>query len=186
VTEQQITSWNQYVNGNNHALGELYASIFEKLVFRAIYYTKNPEIARDIVSELFVSLIELNSEERRKRWSKTQNIETLLLAIIRNKCLDYLKITAGRQRILEEQSSKLVQNPHEELEQIKHLEQCIYELTEDERNLINLHLLGFNNHEIGDAMQISEKTVRNKLSLSRKRIIKLWHQMSLLIHLLWS
>lgn len=182
MTEQELNSWNEYVNGNNSALGELYTAIFEKLVFRAIYYTKNPEIARDIVSELFVSLIELNTNERKQRWSRTQNIEAFLLAIIRNKCLDYLKINAGRLRILEEQSSNLAQNTLEELEQIKHLEQCLHELKEDDRNLMNLHLFGFNNHEIGDAMQISEKTVRNKLSLSRKRIIKLWHQMSLLIH----
>jgi RNA polymerase sigma-70 factor (ECF subfamily) len=186
VTEQEINSWNEYVNGNNSALGELYNAIFEKLVLRAVYYTKNPEIARDIVSELFVSLVELNPNDRKQRWSRTQNVEALLLAIIRNKCLDYLKIKSGRQRILEEQSSILVQNPHEELELIKHLEQCLHELKEDDRKLMNLHLFGFNNHEIGDALQISEKTVRNKLSLSRKRIIKLWHQMSLLIHLLWS
>ena len=92
MSEPEINSWNEYVNGNNSALGELYTAIFEKLVFRAIYYTKNPEIARDIVSELFVSLIELNPDERKQRWSSTQNVEALLLAIIRNKCLDYLKI----------------------------------------------------------------------------------------------
>ena len=186
MTEQQINSWNEYVNGNNSALGELYAVIFEKLVFRAIYYTKNPEIARDIVSELFVSLMELNPYERKQQWTETTNIEALLLAIVRNKCLDYLKITAGRLRILKEQESNEMTDLQEESELIKHLEQCMIELTEDERNLMNLHLRGFNNHEIGDAMQISEKTVRNKLSLSRKRIIKLWHQMSLLIHFLWS
>ncbi len=186
MTEQEINSWNEYVNGNNSALGELYNATFEKLVFRAIYYTKNPEIARDIVSELFVSLIELKPNDRKQRWSRTQNVGSLLLAIIRNKCLDYLRIKSGRLRILEEQSSNLVQNPHEELEQIKHLEQCLLELKEDDRKLMNLYLFGFNNHEISDELQISEKTVRNKLSLSRKRIIKLWHQMSLLIHFLWS
>lgn len=186
MTEKQLNSWNEYLKGDNKALGELYNAIFEKLVFRAIYYTKNPEIARDIVSELFVSLIELNPIDRKQRWSKTQNIEALLLAIIRNKCLDYLKINKGRLRILEEQGSNLVQNPNQELELIKYLEECMKELTQEDRNLMNLHLSGFNNHEIGDALQISEKTVRNKLSLSRKRIIKLWHQMSLLIHFLWS
>lgn len=186
MTEQEINSWNEYVNGNNSSLGELYTAIFEKLVFRAIYYTKNPETARDIVSELFVSLIELNPDDRKQRWSRTQNVEALLLAIIRNKCLDYLKIKSGRLRILEKQSSNLVQTPHEDLELIKHLEQCLNELTEDDRKLMNLHLFGFKNQEIGDALQISEKTVRNKLSLSRKRIINLWHQLSLLIHFLWN
>jgi RNA polymerase sigma-70 factor (ECF subfamily) len=182
VTEQEINSWNEYVNGKNSALGELYASIFEKLVFRGIYYTKNPEIARDIVSEIFVSLMELNKIERQKRLSETKNVEAMLLAVVRNKCLDYLKINAGRLRILENQKSNFVTNIHEEIDIVKHLEKCMDELNLDERGLLNLHLSGFNNHEIGETLQISEKTVRNKLSLSRKRIIKLWHQMSLLIH----
>ncbi len=185
MTQLQINSWNEYVNGNNSALGDLYAVIFEKLVFRAIYYTNNPEMARDIVSELFVSLIELNPDERKQRWPEIKNVEALLLAIVRNKCLDYLKITAGRLRILKEAESNEVNDSREASDIVKHLEQCMNELTEDERNLMQLHLLGFNNHEIGDRIQISEKTVRNKLSLTRKRIIKLWHQMSLLIHFLW-
>lgn len=186
MTEDQNKYWNQYVNGNNHALGELYVAIFEKLVFRAIYYTKNPETARDIVSELFVSLIELNSNERKKRWEQTLNPDFLLLAIVRNKCLDFLKIEAGRLRILKQQEIDTINYAQEMSDIIKHLEQCMHELTADERNLMNLHLHGFNNQEIGETLQISEKTVRNKLSLSRKRIIKLWHQLSLLIHFLWS
>ena len=186
MTELEVNSWNEYVNGNNSALGELYAAIFEKLVFRAIYYTKNPETARDIVSELFVSLIELNSNERKKRWEQTLNPEFLLLAIVRNKCLDFLKIESGRLRILKQQESTDLIDLQKENDIIKHLEQCLDELKEDERKLMNLHLNGFNNHEIGNTMQISEKTVRNKLSLSRKRIIKLWHQLSLLIYFLWS
>ncbi len=186
MTENQIDYWNRYVNGNNLALGELYVAIFEKLVFRAIYYTKNPETARDIVSDLFVSLIELNSNERKKRWEQTLNPEFLLLAIVRNKCLDFLKIESGRLRILKQQEIDTINDMQEMSDIIKHLEQCMHELTADERKIIKLHLKGFTNHEIGDEFQISEKTVRNKLSLSRKRIIKLWHQMSLLIHFLWS
>jgi RNA polymerase sigma factor (sigma-70 family) len=184
VTEEQIEYWNLYVNGNNHALGELYVTIFEKLVFRAIYYTKNPETARDIVSELFVSLIELNYEARIKHWSEIKNIEALLLAIVRNKCLDNLKISAGRLKILKVLDSTEERTQEEKSELIKHLEECISELSEDERKLMNLHITGYSNNEIGIELEITEKTVRNKLSISRKRIIKLWHQMSLLIHLL--
>ena len=186
MTENQINYWNQYVNGNNHALGELYVTIFEKLVFRAIYYTKNPETARDIVSDLFVSLIELNHDARREHWSEIKNIEALLLAIVRNKCLDNLKISAGRQRILKVLDSSEENTQEEKVELIKHLEDCISELSDEERKLMNLHLTGYTNNEIGNTLQISEKTVRNKLSLSRKRIIKMWHQMSLLIHFLWN
>ena len=186
MTEDQIKYWNQYVNGNNSALGELYEFLFEKLVFRAIYYTKNPETARDIVGELFVSLVEMNSDERRLHWSKVKNVYAFLLTIVRNKCLDYLKIEAGRLQILKHQELYSINDTQEMSEIIKHLEQCLNELTADERKIIKLHLKGFTNHEIGDEFQISEKTVRNKLSLSRKRIIKLWHHICLLIHFIWN
>lgn len=186
MTEQQINFWSEYVNGNNFALGKLYASVFESLVFRAIYYTKNPETARDIVSELFVSLIELKPNDRKNRWSETKNVEALLLAITRNKCLDYLKINTGRIRILKRQASTDLIDWQIEMDIIKHLKQCLDGLREDERKLMNLHLQGYSNQEIGEKLKIAEKTVRNKLSLSRKRIIKFWHQLSLMIQFLWN
>ena len=186
VTEQQISSWNNYVNGNNHALGELYACIFEKLVFRAIYYTKNQDIAWDIVGELFVYLLEIPNSERINRWNTIENAEALLLAIVRNKCLDYLKISANRLRILENQSENDFIDEQDKNDLIQQLEQCLKDLNEADRKIIQMHFKGFSNHEIGENFNMNEKTIRNKLSLSRKRIIKLWNQMSIFIHFLWS
>ncbi|MCE2711139.1 MAG: hypothetical protein LW688_01205 [Cryomorphaceae bacterium] len=39
--------WSDFLDGDNGALGKLYAEVFEPLVFRAIYYTRESEIARD-------------------------------------------------------------------------------------------------------------------------------------------
>ena len=50
-------NWTAFLKGENNALGSLYADIFEPLVFRAISYTKDPEVARDIVSQLFMELV---------------------------------------------------------------------------------------------------------------------------------
>jgi DNA-binding NarL/FixJ family response regulator len=43
-------------------------------------------------------------------------------------------------------------------------------LNEKEKELFQLHLDGFNNLEIAGKHTINEKTVRNKLSMTRKKI----------------
>ena len=182
--DNQTKYWQNYLNGDNDALAKLYVDLFETLVLKAIYYTKNPEVARDIVSSLFVSLIELPHEERWKRWECIENHQALLIAIVRNKCLDYLKITQNRERInndlFVETSSEV-----EKIDMIAHLTACIQELKQNEKQLVELNLQGFSNDEISLKLNLSKKTVRNKLSLTRKSIWKLWHQMILLIAFVW-
>ncbi len=177
--------WQSYLKGDNDALAKLYVELFEPLVLKAIFYTKKPEIARDIVSSLFVSLLELDKEVRQSSWNKIENHQALLLAIVRNKCLDFLKITQNRERINNEILVETSSNV-EKIDMIAHLTTCIQELKPDEKQLMELHLKGYSNHEISLKLNLSEKTVRNKLSLTRKSIWKLWHQMILLIAFVWS
>ena len=172
------------MNGDNDALAKLYVDLFEPLVLKAIYYTKNPEIARDIVSSLFVSLLELDKVERQSRWNKIESHQALLLVIVRNKCLDFLKITQNRERINNELFVE-TNSEVEKIDMIAHLTTCIQELKPDEKQLVELHLQGFSNDEISLKLNLSKKTVRNKLSLTRKSIWKLWHQMILLIAFVW-
>jgi hypothetical protein len=54
--EQEIILWNRFLKGGNNALGELYSDLFEPLVFVSFHYVNNNEIARDIVSNLFLLL----------------------------------------------------------------------------------------------------------------------------------
>ena len=180
----QTKYWQNYLNGDNDALAKLYVNLFEPLVLKAIYYTKKPEIARDIVSSLFVSLLELDKEERLSRWDKIESHQALLLAIVRNKCLDFLKITQNRERINNE-LFVATNCDVEKIDMIAHLTTCIQELKPDEKQLVELHLQGYSNDEISLKLNLSEKTVRNKLSLTRKSIWKLWHQMILLIAFVW-
>lgn len=182
--DKQTKYWKDFLNGDNDALAKLYVDLFEPLVLKAIYYTKKTDVARDIVSSLFVSLLELDKEERQSRWNKIESHQALLLAIVRNKCLDFLKITQNRERINNElfvETSSEV----EKIDMIAHLTACIQELKPDEKQLVELHLQGFSNDEISLKLNLSEKTVRNKLSLTRKSIWKLWHQMILLIAFVW-
>jgi len=86
--------WENYLSGDNASLGKLYVTHFEPLVLKAIYYTKDPETARDIVAGLFVYLMELPPQQRIERWEKHSNFDFLFLAIVRNKCLVLHKMVA--------------------------------------------------------------------------------------------
>ena len=183
--DKQTKYWKDFLNGDINALAKLYVDLFEPLVLKAVYYTKNPEVARDIVSSLFVTLIELPYQERSKRWECIENHQALLIAIVRNKCLDHLKISQNRARI----NSELFSGTTTETEtaaMIAHLTICIEELKNDDKELVEMHLQGFNNTEISEKLNLSEKTVRNKLSLTRKSLYKLWHQLVVIIALLWN
>ncbi|MEN9302984.1 MAG: hypothetical protein RL264_1413 [Bacteroidota bacterium] len=177
--------WNQYLDGDNEALAKLYPELFEPFVLKAIYYTKNPEAARDIVSSLFVYLLEQPIHLRKERWEEHTNFEFLLLAIVKNKCLDYLKIEGNRERIKSSISEYSIENETVNVDLIHHLHQCVQMLKKEEKELIELHLKGFSNQEISSELNLNEKTVRNKLSLSRKAIFKIWARITILIVLLW-
>jgi len=183
--KDQSVYWRNYLGGDNEVLTKLYVNLFEPLVMKAIYYTKNPEVARDIVSALFVYLLELPKEERMRRWEGHSNFEFLLLCIVRNKCLDHLKIEQNRNRIQQQLETELETNTNDDL--ITQLTTCIQQLKPKEKELIELHLQGYKNEEISEKLNLSEKTVRNKLSLSRQLIVKFWHQMVvILMTLLWN
>lgn len=179
--------WSHFLVGDNDALGKLYTDIFEPLVFRSISYTGDPEIARDIVSQLFSELLSSPVNVRQERWIKVRDPLAFLLVIVRNKSLDYLKITRNRDRILKHfaHDQQEVLEDSTETDLYVKLAQCVAELSESERELLELHLNGYRNAAIAQELQMSEKTVRNKLSLTRKVLTMRWNQLFIIITALW-
>jgi RNA polymerase sigma factor (sigma-70 family) len=179
--------WFKYIEGDNQALGQLYELFFERLVFKAIYYTKNPEVARDIVSGLFVYLIETPKEMRLEKWSKHSQFELLLTTIVKNKCLDYLKSYQVKNI---KSTNGLTIEPKLQSENMsslrKEIDESLQLLKEDERLFFQAHLNGFSNEELAQTFQINEKTVRNRLSLTRKQLAKIWWQSFLIMLWLWN
>lgn len=158
--------WNQFIQGDNGALGELYEHLFEPLVFVSYYFVKNNDTARDIVSELFVHLLSSSLDNRQQKWQSIEDIQFYLNKMIRNKSIDHLRKTQNHHRIL-----KGIDFPKEQTMDIFPNE-ILNELPDQEKEIIGLHLDGFNNHELADRFQLSEKTIRNKLSLSRKKMTR--------------
>jgi RNA polymerase sigma factor (sigma-70 family) len=173
--------WNEFIKGNNLALASLYIDLFQPLLFISIKYTHDLEISKDIVSELFVNLLETSSKDRFSKWQEVREIKAFLTIIIRNKSIDAIRTSTNRNKLCNDWIKN--QKTETEIGYIieEYTEQCLSHLNEDEKSLILLHLEGYKNQEIGKKLNYSEKTVRNKLSLSRKKLVYIWKNLIILI-----
>ena len=172
--------WEKFINGENDALSFVYEPLFQPLLFIAIKYVKNPEIAQDITSELFVSLLETDLNTRQSKWSQIRDIKAFLSTIIKCRAIDYIRMHQNRLRILQKEAIFQQENQDLILD-LEHLKLCIDALPNDEKHLIELHLAGFKNEEIAEQKNYTEKTIRNKLSASRKKLIYIWKNLILVV-----
>ena len=156
--------WSLFISGDNDALGKLYNLLFEPLVFVSFYYVKNNEDARDLVSDLFVKLLATSITERKEKWHDVKIIQAYLSKSVRNKSIDFLRFAKNKNTL------NLLVDKQSEEPTYPLREDYFALLSEKERELFQLHLDGFNNLEIAGKHTINEKTVRNKLSMTRKKI----------------
>ena len=175
--------WEEFIEGNNASLTFVYESLFQPLLFVALKYVRNTEVAQDITSELFASLLETDIVLRQTKWSQIRDISAFLSTIIKCRALDHLKLVKNRQR-LNENLTPSSYTDEKRKEELAHLNVCILQLSLEEQKLVQLHLAGYKNDEIAEKQNCSEKTVRNKLSLSRKKLIYLWK--NLILILVWQ
>ena len=175
--------WEEFIEGNNASLTFVYESLFQPLLFVALKYVRNTEVAQDITSELFASLLETDIVLRQTKWSQIRDISAFLSTIIKFRALDHLKLVKNRQR-LNENLTPSSYTDEKRKEELAHLNVCILKLSLEEQKLVQLHLAGYKNDEIAEKQNYSEKTVRNKLSLSRKKLIYLWK--NLILILVWQ
>ncbi len=156
--------WTLFLLGDDRALGELYHVLFEPMVLIAYNRVKNMEVARDIVSELFVTLLATSTEVRKTKWQNVESIHAYLTTSVKNKAIDFIRAEKSHFDILTQLPAKqLMENNVELLD-------GLHEFPLKETKLFQLHLDGYSNIEIAEQNMISEKTVRNKLSMTRRKM----------------
>lgn len=167
-----------YAQGNNDVVGILYKELFGQLVFFAYSFVKVKEIAADLVSGVFEQLLNIKDTNTRKSFDVDEtHFINIMHLIVKNKCLDYLKIKNNRQRILAENLNIFKRFSVNEMEQVFNAEALKLlknELSAQQQKILSLHLEGFDNHEIAQNLSLSYNTVRNTLSVSKKRARQLW------------
>lgn len=168
-----------FCNGDNKAIAAQYKLWLPQLYLIAFRYVKNHEIAEDVVSDCFEKLLIMPADKRREKFIDEQiNLKALLIVMVKNKSLDYIKVTENRNRIKEGLQwflNKTTQNKiHEKFseENFKRLVNC---LPYKEQIILKMNLEGYKNEEISKKLKLSEKSISNSLSLSRTKIKNLWH-----------
>ena len=168
-------AWGSFVSGNNNVLEFVFKKHHSSLLFTAFYYLKNNEDSLDIVHDVFVKLLEMSCDERRENLSNVhEKLEVFLKVLVKNKCLDKIKVEKNRKSILNGISSFIVRSNKSHTMMDDDFRLMLDLLPEQQKKILELHLDGYDNESIGKQLNISYNTVRNTLSTSKKKIRELW------------
>jgi RNA polymerase sigma factor (sigma-70 family) len=167
-----------FSNGNNDVVSLWFTEWKPELFLVAYYYFRNKQDAEDVISECFAKLLQINSEKRKEKFIDNEiNVKSLLLVMIKNRCLDEIKQRQNRKRIIggimhlfnHTSLNKSIDNMDKE--SFTELCKC---LPEKERLILSMNIDGFSHQEIALKTGLSEKTISNNLSIARKKVKDLW------------
>lgn len=161
--------------GDNRTLDVVYQKYHSTLLFTAFYYLKNDEDSLDVINDIFVKLLEMDSKERFDKLSQVnEKLDTFLKVLVKNKCLDKIKVDKNRKSILNGISSFIIRSNRSYTMIDDDFRQMLELLPEQQKKILELHLDGYDNDSISTQLNISYNTVRNTLSTSKKKIRELW------------
>ncbi len=162
----------KFKSGDESAFTVVYNHFYNHLFSFCKYLLPGIEDARDMTAQLFILLW-----EKRATLNDYQQLRGFLFLNARNKCFNYLRDQKTRSAIdqqigdltASEQQSILFAEIESEL--ITRIREEVEKLPDYYRNILKLsYFQGYNNQEIADMLQISEKTVRNAKSIALKTV----------------
>lgn len=161
-------------HGDAQAFAKLYEEVYEDMYRFALYTLKNTQDAEDMVSETveaaFASIRKLRTAEAFKGW---------IFRILSNKCREKLReyarrtvsLEARRECSSEEVSGLFHAMPQRDLEEQILVRKLFFELEEEERLIIGMHVFGgYKSREIAELLSMNENTVRSKESRGLKKM----------------
>ncbi len=164
----------QAKQGDTDAFARLYETVYQDMYRFALYTLKDPEDAKDVVSETvadaFAGIRRLRREEAFKGW---------IFKILSNKCRQvlssYRKKTAElTEAALDEASRSLA--AYAASQRMDEAESAVirsmfFSLPAEERLIIALHLFGgYSSKEMARMLHMNENTLRSRQSRALKRL----------------
>lgn len=151
-------------DGDKDSFALLYKEIYKDMYRFALYMLKNPSDAEDVVSETvvnaFATINKLRSDYAFKAW---------IFKILSNKCRRKLKEYSNKHADLEEFADNILTERGCEEDVI--VRQAFFELEEQERIIISLHIFGgYTSREIAEALKCNQNTVRSKERRALKKL----------------
>lgn len=177
MVDEQILI-DKYISGDNEALTQCYNNWKAELFLVAYHYLRTKQDSEDVVSHCFSRLLEMTTQQRFLKFHQEQfPLKAYLLVMIKNRCLDEIKIKNNRRRLdidFSNLNSGTIQNEGFEVMNMQNLRNLSARLPSMERDIISLHLDGYSAQEIAAKFCISEKTVRNRISLAKGKLREIW------------
>lgn len=172
---QLLNEWQSFVKGDNKGLVIVFDTYYSTLLFTAFYYLKNEEQAKDMVSDVFTKLLSFSIEQRLDNLKYVdEKLEIFLKVLTKNRCLDFMKVENNRQNILNSIHSFFNRSTSTDSFFEKDFILLLDTLPYRQRQILELHLQGYDNSEISTELDISYNTVRNTLHTSKNKIRNLW------------
>ena len=153
----------QYELHNSKVYIELFDNNYRKLILFAKSLIGDKEEARDIVSE---SLIKLWAQ--RNQFENMAHLQVYFYTVIRNACIDFLRIDKFRTKVKEEIkltgifTENVIERKYQEAELIQLLYKRINRLPKRMKQVFMLtYLDGYSRAEVAEKLKLSENTIRN-------------------------
>jgi RNA polymerase sigma factor (sigma-70 family) len=169
----------KYLEGDNEALSFAFEKDLPKLIFYAYSFLKDKELASDLVLDLFERLIHYSKEERVEKLSADpEHFKNLVYLILKNKCLDHIKVNNNRERILNDRESELTNTTSNKAEEAfvnESFAKLSEHLGDRQKEVLLLHIDGHKPTEIAENLNLSTQTVKNTLTTARGKVKVLWN-----------
>lgn len=162
-------AWDIFVSGKKSAFGEVYETLHPRLTLFCLGIIKSMEDAENIASDSLMKLYE--NEEA----SSIRNAESWLYTVARNACNTKYTQSSRRSEILDSitdffrTSTRNLGEEKIEEEELRSKMQST--LTKEELDIWDLHQAGFDNEEIAQKLEMNSKTVANRKSIARKKLM---------------
>ncbi len=149
----------------------------KQLYYYALQLTDDREYARDLVQETSYKAL-----KNRKRLQNSEHIRAWLYTILKNTYINYLRSSHIKHMTYNSEEVDQVSNtvkengipPPDILLQRKELREQINRLPGSYEKPINMMLSGYSYKEIAQHMEIPIGTVKSRIHLGKKRILKIY------------
>lgn len=164
----------ELIKGSYMAFDNLFESYSDKLYHFVLSIIKVPQLAEDIVQEVFIKIW-----ERRLELNRHKSFKSFLFSIAYNETISLLRRKKLETKYLEQvvgfiDENKTLNTPELELEYHeiqKTIQQVVETLPERRKQIYRLSReKGLSNNEIAEKLNISKNTVENQLVVALKTI----------------
>ena len=172
--DDKVSLWQKFASGDKSVFGQLYSHYHKSLTAFCIGMIENLEHAENVASEVLIKLLQ------HQKVDQIENFEGWMFHVAKNECLTHLSKTERRKTLLNDNYPLKMENqPDVETqfsqENIDHLIQTT--LDEKDYKIWQLHQQGYDNSEIAEIIDSTEKTVANRKSAARTRLKELFKKL---------